>query len=190
MGYLFLRAIILLAVPVLVFAGGAYLIGKLSDRQTVTNQLKTAPIEDKDKNPLGLRFCGYNSAAVGRHWGALDPNALGLERRSLELDLMFPFFYGAALAGALLCAWATLSRPLPPAWLLLPVAITVVADWIENLVQLGQLRLFNASHEAGLQSGWIRIASAATVTKWLFSAVASLLLIYLTVRMIVRAFRT
>jgi hypothetical protein len=45
--------------------------------------------------------------------------------------------------------------------------IEVVADWTENLIQLGQLRLFAA--EGTLQPGWIQIASIATIVKvWLF----------------------
>jgi hypothetical protein len=162
MGILIIRGAVLLLLPFAVFASGAYLIAKLSDRQYVTDQLEK--LKD-DKQPLGLRIYGYNAGEVARHWGALDDKALGFERRSLEIDLLFPFFYGAAFAGALLCAWVALGRPFQPAWLLAPVLIGVVADWIENLVQLSQLRLFSASQEAGLQPGWIQIASVATSVK-------------------------
>jgi len=48
-----------------------------------------------------------------------------------------------------------------------PVAVTVLADWTENLLQLGQLRRYTEDGEAGLQPGWIRIASAATNLKML-----------------------
>src|ERR1700681_4151246 len=162
MGILIIRAIVLLLLPFAVFASGAYLIAKLSDRQYVAHQLEK--LKD-DKQPLGLRIYGYNAGAVARHWGALNDKALGFERRSLEIDLLFPFFYGAAFAGVLLCAWAALGRPFQPAWLMAPVLVGVVADWIENLIQLGQLRLFSASHEAGSQPGWIQIASVATSLK-------------------------
>jgi len=162
MGILIIRAVVLLLLPFAVFASGAYLIAKLSDRQYITDRLEKSK---DDKQPLGLRIYGYNVGAVARHWGALDDKGLGFERLSLEIDLLFPFFYGAAFAGVLLCAWVALGRPFQPAWLLAPVLIGAVADWIENLIQLNQLRLFAVSHEAGLQSGWIQIASVATSLK-------------------------
>ncbi len=183
MGILIIRAVVLLLLPFAVFAGGVYLIAKLSDRQYVTDRLEK--LKD-DKQPLGLRICGYNAGAVARHWGALDDKALGLERRSLEIDLLFPFFYGAAFAGVLLCAWAALGRPFQPAWLLAPVLIGVVADWIENLIQLSQLRIFTASHEAGLQPGWIQIASVATSLKLTLFFVSYFLVICMVGWMIFR----
>jgi hypothetical protein len=98
-----------------------------------------------------------------------------LYRRSLEIDLLFPFFYGAAFAGALLCAWVALGRPFHPAWLLAPVLIGVIADWIENLIQLGQLRLFKPGHAETLQPNWIQIASIATSLKLALFCISSLL---------------
>lgn len=183
---LVVKAIMLLALPTVVFTGGAFIMAKLSGRESVTQRLSEQKTTKKDATPLGFRITGYDLAAVKNHWSALDHQTLGFEKRGLELDLMFPFFYGAALAAALLLAWAALDRPFSPVWLLTPVAITMLADWTENLVQLSQLRLFNLSDKTGLQAGWIQIASAATMVKLVFYGGASLLLIYLVVKMIVR----
>lgn len=178
------KAVILLALPTVVFIGGVYIMSKLSAREQVTQRL-VEQANPEDRTGLGLRIFGYDLGAVSRHWGALDPDTRKLERRFLELDLIFPFFYGGALAAALLLAWVALDRPFHPVWLILPVAITVVADWAENLVQLGQLRLFDVSGKDGLQSGWIQIASAATTTKLAFYCSSSLLLIGLVAWMVV-----
>lgn len=181
MGTLLVRAIVILLLPAAVFFGGFYLIGKLSNREEVTRQLGKLP-NKKDQKPLGVRICGYNVGAVATHWGALDKKALEFERRSLEIDLLFPFFYGAAFAGALLCAWAALDRSFNPAWILAPVLVEVVADWIENFIQLGQLRLFKAG--GALQPGWIQIASVATILKVVFFWVSCFLVVILVGRMI------
>lgn len=178
------KAIVLVALPFVVFFFGADLMAKLGGRQQITQRLSDQA--KADRTGLGLRIFGYDLEAVSRRWAALDPDTRQLERRSLELDLMFPFFYGGALAAALLLAWAALDRPFRPVWLILPVAVTIVADWIENLVQLAQLRLFDASGKAGLQSGWIKIASAATTTKLVFYCGSTLLLLGLVAWIVVR----
>ena len=178
------KAVILLALPTIVISGGAYIMSKLSGREQVTQRLQ-GHAKTEDRRPLGFRVLGYNPEEVKSHWSALDPGTLKLERRALEIDLIFPFLYGGALAAALLLAWVALGRPFQPVWLILPVAITVVADWVENLVQLSQLRLFDVSGKDGLQSGWIQIASAATTTKLVFYFSSSLLLIGLVVWMVV-----
>ena len=166
MGTLIVRAIVLLSLPLVVFFGGAYLMQRLSD----PSQLRETIQKEKHLKGLGLRCTGYDLAAVKTYWGALkDGEALDAERRMLEIDLVFPFFYGAAFAVALLFAWATLGRPFHPVWILAPLFIEVVADWIENLIQLSQLKLVTAG--AALQPGWIQIASIATILKvWLFCA--------------------
>jgi hypothetical protein len=176
------KAIFLLALPTVILFGGDYLMGSLSGRQLVAQRFQ---VNSKDGIGLGLRICGYDLAAVGRRWDALDPETRKHERLGLELDLIFPFFYGGGLATALLLGWAALNRPFHPAWLMAPIAIMMVADWIENLVQLTQLRLFDASGGAGLQSGWIQIASVATTTKLVFYCGSSLLLFGLSVWIVV-----
>lgn len=167
MGGVILKAVLIVALPVAVFMGGSTLMARLSGRETVKQQLREKA-EPRDAKPLNLRTAGYDAGAAGRHWGALDAHARGIERRFMEMDLVFPLVYGAAFTAALLLAWGALGRPFHPAWLLAPVAVTLAADWTENLVQLGQLHRFGESGAAGLQPGRIQLASAATRVKLLF----------------------
>jgi hypothetical protein len=167
-----LRAIMLLALPSLIIIGSGYLMGRLSGREQITKRLNEHAPDCADREMLGMRWTGYDSKEVSRHWGALDTETQQDERRALELDLAFPLLYGGAIAAATLLAWAALGRPFS-SWLVAPIAITMIADWIENLVQLNQLRLFAVS--GALHPGWIHVASAATVTKLWFLVGASLL---------------
>ena len=115
-----------------------------------------------------MRVLGYDTTAVARHWDVLDERALQSERRFLELDLIFPTFYGTALAFALWLAWAAAGTTFSPVWIIVLVAITMIADWTENLIHLSQLQLYMQSGHIGLQPGWIQIASVATSVKLLF----------------------
>jgi hypothetical protein len=188
MGNVAVKTITMLGLPLAVFLGGIWVLLKLSNRDYVTQQLRQSAAPE-DQKPLQQRL-GYDTDAVNRHWGALDNTALGLERRFLKLDLVFPFLYGAALSTSSLRAWATLGRPFRRVWLMAPVAVTVLADWTENLVQLGQLRHYTEGGEAGLQPGWIRIASAATILKMLFFVGAWLFLVGLVINVVIRALRS
>ena len=145
----------LLLLPIVVFVSGAWIMSRISGRRFVTGQ-----------KPLNQRL-GYDLKAVDRYWRALDRPARRAEQRFLTLDLVFPIFYGAALAASLLMASALLSGGTYAVWMVVPVLVTVVADWVENLVQLDQLRSYIESGEAGLAAGWIRLASGATIVKLL-----------------------
>jgi len=137
MGSAVAKALFVLALPVVVFIAGARLMGAWSGRDRVVQRLAehAAP---EDRKPLNQRI-GYDTAAVDRHWRALDPTARAAERHFLELDLVFPLFYGAAFLVSLLLAWAALGRPLHPVWIVALVGIMVASDWTENLLQLTQL---------------------------------------------------
>jgi hypothetical protein len=174
MSKLAVNVIIMLTLPVVVFLLGRWVMSEMSNRQYVMQRLEAAAKDDR--KPLNVRL-GYDLHAVSRHWAVLkEATLLRAEQRFLELDLIFPFFYGAALATSLLMAWAALGRPFSPAWLIAPVAITVLADWTENLVQLRQLSRYIDGGEAALQSGWIQLASVATVMKLVFFVGSSLFL--------------
>lgn len=89
---------------------------------------------------------------------------------------MFPLCYGAAFLASLICAWISLGRPFHFYWLLVPVGVTLLADWTENTVQLVQLRRFVEGPVHSLQPGFIKMASAGTMIKLGgFSAMALLL---------------
>src|SRR6185503_17614925 len=174
------KAIVVLLLPAAVFLAGGYLMQRLSDPGRLRDDVQ----EKTGLQGLGLRLQGYKLEVVEKYWGALKakPGALDAERRMLEIDLVFPFFYGAAFAVSLLLAWAALGRTFHPAWILAPLFIEVVADWIENLILLGQARLF-AGSEGVLNSGWIQLASIATSVKVALFCVSYLLVIGLVVLM-------
>ena len=71
-----------------------------------------------------------------------------------------------------------------------PVAVTVVADWTENLIQLGQLQAFFEHGVNGLQQTWIQVASTATVIKLAFFYGTGVLLLGLIARVIIQARRS
>lgn len=106
------------------------------------------------------------------------------ETRFLLLDLVFPLFYGGALAASLWWVWMTLGRPFHAGWIVAPLVIIVMADWTENLIQLAQLRHYVSSNESRIQDLWIQVSSCATIIKlWLTSGLY-VSLIGLVVRMI------
>jgi hypothetical protein len=174
----------LLALPAAVFCGGVWAMSRLPGRDHVARRLSELP-DPADRKPLNRRF-GYGGRAVRRHWGALDDRALRAERHLLRLDLAFPLAYGAAFAVSLVMAWEALGRPHSAAWPLLPVALAMLADWTENLVQLGQLGRFVDGGDDALQPSWIRVASTATAVKLLASGMTSVVLVVLVVAMVVR----
>ena len=182
MGTLIIKAVVLLLLPLVAFLGGGFLMQKLSDPGRLRDKVQ----EEKHLKGLGLRLSGYNLEAIKEYWGALkrEPGGLDAERRMLEIDLVFPFFYGAGFAVSLLLAWAALGRPFHPVWILAPLFIEVVADWIENLIQLRQVGLF-AGSDGVLQPGWIQIASVATSVKVALFCISYLLVVGLVGWMIV-----
>ncbi|HYN22425.1 MAG TPA: hypothetical protein VE078_15800 [Thermoanaerobaculia bacterium] len=165
-------AIVMLALPAVVFSGGAWIMDKMSGRT------------DVPQPPINRRF-HYDTHDVQQYWKAFKD--VGTEKRFLELDLVFPFLYCGALAASLLMAWASLGRTFNPAWILAPLVITLLADWTENLTQLKQLQRFLDG--LALQENWIRIASTATALKLSFFYASWLLLFFLVGRVLWRAFR-
>ena len=171
---MFLAALRAVWLPAVVFLGGALIMRILSGHDYVDKQLREQAVPE-DRTPLNMRFLGYDTDAVARHWGVFDERALQSERKFLQLDLGFPLFYGAALAIALWQAWTASGKPFSAAVLVALVAVTMIADWTENLIQLSQLQLFAQHGKEALQPGQIRIASAATIVKLIFFTCAVLL---------------
>jgi hypothetical protein len=171
--------------PVVAYFGAGLIMIAASGHTYVTQQLeeKAAP---NDRTGLNMRLQGYDTADVAQHWGVLDRRALASEHRFLQLDLLFPLFYGGAFLLALLRVRRDLGQAFSPAWLIAPVAITALADWTENLIHLAQLRSYLEQGNEGLQAGWIQIASAATIIKIVFFVGTLVLLIYLAIWRIVR----
>jgi hypothetical protein len=181
------KVIVILTLPTTAFLGGAWLMFEISGRERVTQSL-VDKAEPADRKPLYRRL-NYDIDAVKRHWGALDSEALHSERRFLQLDLVFPFLYGAALAFSLIMAWEALGRRFHPAWVLTPVLIAMLSDWAENLLQLRQLSYYLTGGDTLLQAWWIRVAAVATLLKLLFFSTALLVLILLVCFMLIHAYR-
>jgi hypothetical protein len=158
---------------------------KICDHDYVLQRVHQLP-ETRDRKPLNRRWYGYDVQAVNRYWGAFDDTAHRSEKCFLKLDLAFPLCYGSAFLTSLLLAWGILGKPFPRAWFIAPVAITVVADWTENLIQLRQLQGFFDHGVNGLQQTWIQVASMATVIKLAFFYGTGLLLLGLIVRVIIQ----
>jgi len=191
MSTLAIKAIIALVLPLAILVAGSYIMSKASGRDAVAKQAgPSAQTNHEPPKPLNQRWQGYDTGAVHDYWNALGVEGRRAEQRFLELDLVFPFFYGAALVAGLMLAWATLGRPFQPAWLVAPVAIAVAADWTENLIQLDQLRAYMESGKDGLQSGWIQVSSHATSLKLLMAGGSLLLLLWLASTIIVRVLKS
>lgn len=161
-----LKAFLLLATPIALLLGGAAIMARLSGREAPAG-LKCRGADSE--TPLNQRLCGYGAEAVAAHWKTFSAPRMEAEKRFLKLDLAFPFLYGGALLASLLLARAWIGRPFGAHWLVILVGIVVIADWIENSVQLGQLdRWSQAGTKASvsaLQAGWIQVASFATIVK-------------------------
>lgn len=184
MSNLWLSLALLLTLTPCAFFGGLRIMSAASGRDVVTRQLALAP--QKDRKPLGQRR-GYDVQAAVRHWGALDAPARDAEILFLKMDLLFPLVYGAALAVSLLVGRAALGKTFSYGWIIAPIALTILADWTENIVQLGQLRRFRADAiDGNLNSGWIQVGSLATVLKTTSFSVAGLFVSWLAVLVVVR----
>jgi hypothetical protein len=175
--------------PAILLAGGGFLGGgKVLEvlsrhdlvRQALVAAVARGEIEKRDALFLNLRIRGYSTRAAARHWQLLrtDGGLARAERRFLQLDLLFPLVYGAAFAGGLWLLRGALERRADTGWLIAPVVIGVLADWVENFIQLRELDRFLRGER--LQTGWIRIASVATIVK-LISLSGAVLLIVLGV---------
>lgn len=175
-------ALLALGFPVVVLLGGDEVLSTASGRSAATHQL-TDGKQDTPK-PLNLRWFGYGTDAAKTYWCWLKSAGRDAERTFLTMDLLFPLFYGGALAASLGWVWMTLGRPFHPAWIIAPLAMIAMADWTENLIQLAQLRHYVPSDESRIQDLWIHLSSCATIIKlWLTSGLY-MSLIGLVVRMV------
>lgn len=173
-----LVSVIVIVLPFAVLIGGNALAAALSGRDLATQQIneeinrRRDKVVDKradkalvaDKKPLARRW-SYNVPAVQRHWSALQVSGIARERHYLQLDLALPLAIAAAFAGCLVTAWAWLGRPFHPVYLLLPIAVFVLADWTENVTLLVQLDRMVPGGVPSLQPERVHLASTATFVK-------------------------
>lgn len=144
--------------PLAWFVGGALLMMRWTGRDRFP-QRRRFP----QSQPPNLRWRGYDATALVEYWDWLGADGRAAERRFLLADMLFPAWYAAALLASLLASHQRLGPGMAVGWLVAPVAVAVVADWVENLLHL---RLLGA-HERGQRPGarWTRLASAATRAK-------------------------
>ena len=172
------KAVLIIAVPVLFIIGIGQAMNYSVNRNIATAYVESE-LDKKDQEPLYRRFGGYTSDDVNRHWKQLGAEGRSAERHFLELDLIYPSFYGGIILGAMLVAWSYLGRPFSSTWLVVPVAVTVMSDWTENIIQLRQLEGYLTSEHYVLDNSWIQVASLATTTKLLFFCGSLSFLIFL-----------
>lgn len=168
-----------------VFLVAGYAIELITNRSSAINNLP-----DGVPKTLNMRPLGYDKPTFTRFYTALNKDGRKVEQLFLELDLIFPFLYGGALAASLLFAWIMLDRPFSPAWFLVPVAIIVVADWTENLIHIGQIGKFASERTPDVSSFWVRFASIATVIKIWTIVVSYLQLLWLCGSLIVKVLKS
>jgi hypothetical protein len=166
------RAIVWLLFPTVVFVVVGRLQALDSGRAKVMQEKHIAMSET-----LNLRW-HYTMSDAEMFWRRLGPDGQVAERRFLEEDLTFPTFYGGALVLSLLSMLSLTGRPWKRWLLVLPVAIGVAGDWIENLTQLNQLHVFMAG--GSLDPDAIAKSSVATDAKLAGIILATLLLIALS----------
>lgn len=168
MGQMILKAFLAVGFPGLVLLGGDRLLSRASGRAAALGHLSDA--EQQTPEPLNRRRVGSNTDSAKKYWSWLKPAGRQAEEKFLTLDLLFPFFYGGALAASLWWVWVTLGQPFHPAWIVAPLAVILTADWTENLIQLAQLRHYLSSDEGRIQDLWVQVSSCATIIKlWLTS---------------------
>ncbi|ULA60839.1 MAG: conserved membrane protein of unknown function [Nitrospira sp.] len=161
-------ALLALGFPIAVLFCGDAVMSGASGRAAAIHQLTDG--KPNGPRPLNQRWFGYGSDAAQAYWCWLTPAGRQVEKRFLALDLLFPLLYGGALAASLGWVWTALERPFHPAWILAPLVMITMADWLENLIQLAQLRHYMSSNEQYVQSRWIQLSSCATIVKlWLTS---------------------
>lgn len=158
---------------VLVIALGGWIMKRLTRYGAVIERVAS---EGANDTPLYARII-YNKDDVTAFWGAMDKDALAGERRFLLTDLVFPLWYGAAFAAAHVCLHGRTSTAVDVVPWLIPMFITVVADWTENVLHLWQFKRFRNGQDNAVSAGWIRVASIATDIKTLafLGSVASII---------------
>lgn len=163
---IFLKSIIAVSVPILVLFSGGKIMSQVSGRGPLIDQLEQSG--HMVPKSLNQRWLGYETEEAHEYWCRLQAAGRITERTFLQLDLVFPFFYLAALAASLFWVRTVGGRWFHPAWIAVPLAIVLFADWIENLIQLEQLSHYDDTKS---QEGiWVMGASCATIVKlWLIA---------------------
>jgi hypothetical protein len=175
------KSLSVIILPPMILFIASWAFNNLSNRDSIrANRERNHPLA----SPITMRITGYDLMAARQYFDELltTPGAMESEARFLALDLSLPLLCGAALLGSLWWVWTELGRPFTATYLFIPVAIFIVADWIENLVLLSQLQKW-----PNLQEGWIQVASYSTVIKLATSVLTYMGLLVAIVALLYRA---
>jgi hypothetical protein len=153
------KALVALLFPTIVFLVFAARQSAHSGRDVALTHVNPA-----DAKPLNTRL-HYTVNDVDYFWRALGKDGRLAEQRFLKEDLTFPLIYGGALMLSLRwLLWATELSWSP--WLvMLPILLGMIGDWIENTIQLDQLRHYIDAGRKGLDPAAILRSSLATDLK-------------------------
>jgi hypothetical protein len=168
------RTLVVLAIPVVVFAGVGRLQSWHSGRDAA---MRAAGLSQHDT--LNMRW-HYDAKDIDRFWTALQESGRVAERTFLQEDLVFPLFYGGSLAFSLLWLRPRTRVSWKPWHVLLPVLLGVVGDWTENLTQLNLLRGYIPQRPESLNQAAVDLSTFATDVKLGGITVATILLLALT----------
>lgn len=174
------KAFVVLVFPVVVFFAFASRQAAHSGRDIALKN-----VSPTDAKPLNTRL-HYDVNDVDYFWGALGKDGRLAEQRFLKEDLTFPLFYGGALMLSL--GWLLWKGGLSwsPWLVMLPVLLGMIGDWIENVIQLGQLQRYIDSGKSALDPAAILRSSLATDLKLVGIAASDVLLIALAVAFVWR----
>ena len=173
-------ALVALAFPVAVFLGFGKLQSWHSGRDAA---MQAAGLSLRDT--LNTRW-HYDAQDVDRFWSALQETGRAAERKFLLEDLVFPVFYGGALAFSLLWLLPRTRLSWTPQLVVLPVVAGVIGDWIENLTQLALLRAYIPRLLESLNVTAVTLSTIATDVKLGGIVIATALLLALTLEAIVK----
>jgi hypothetical protein len=132
--------------------------------------------------PLNFRLRGYDVDSAQAYWDWLGPEGRAAETRFLKADMVFPLWYGALLLTGTLLAWRYLGQPSSLVLFVLPVVVTVLADWVENLVHLHVLSHYGEP----IRAAEITLASWGTSVKLIFFWLSTALMALMAIMVIVR----
>ena len=169
-----LIAVFAVIFPIAVFLGGSWLMTKV----TVGDWKKN------DRPNLGMSPTGYKVETIKSYWRRAPREDLQAEERFLRLDFIFAIVYSSAIALSLVALGTLAGLNFHPAWLLLPVVVTLFSDWAENALQLSQIGRTLAAGVDAVNDRAVRAASVATILKLWSALVSTGVLIWLALRLI------
>lgn len=184
MAFVTFKVLFAFGFPIAVQLGSEHPLPHASGRAVARSPL-TAEKETLLK-ALNPHWFGNVMAAAKRRWSWLNGAARQATDKFPAWDVLFPFVYGGALAVSLWWVWATLGHPFHPAWIAVPLAMILTADWTEHLIQLVQLRHYLPSTEGRIPDLWVRISNCVTIIKLWLTLGFYVSLAGLVVRMILR----